>query len=50
MVDKLNVLWYTVLVILRRCGGMADTKDLKSFARKCVPVQVRSAALIELLK
>lgn len=29
---------------MSRCGGMADTRDLKSLGSDAVPVQVRSAA------
>ena len=29
---------------IRRCGGMVDTRDLKSLGRKTVPVRVGSPA------
>ena len=35
---------YDQIVFLRRCGGMADTRDLKSLGSNTVPVQVRPAA------
>lgn len=38
-----------LLSMLGRSGGMADTTDSKSVARKGVPVQVRGAALFRSL-
>ena len=37
-------MWYPNKYLIRRCGGMVDTGDLKSPGSNAVPVRVRSPA------
>ena len=37
-------MWYSNKCLIRRCGGMVDTGDLKSPGSNAVPVRVRSPA------
>ena len=43
-VDTGRAVWYPNKCLIRRCGGMVDTGDLKSPGSNAVPVRVRSPA------